>query len=549
MGTPFTPGELTSAQARALNEMQRFAEQFSRLSVSPPLSLTRAAGIPCLRVEGAGGDVELILTEVVSHVIISTQPPIHTVKRKTKFVTTTDVVDLVPLVTYTQVLNPLEEVWQQGTLVAIFPIPEFEDWWWGIPIPTTPDLPSTIPCDPCGWTDDRAALVSQASSMDPPRVLAVRVVGGDNGGRCRCVDDQPALPDDPPLHAFYDNGTDRWQVVTLIATCCGCARLALDVPDAGGANGSGDWPFVTGTLSVITSCVDDLPVDVDLTYKCCAEDTAVLTGSGEDLCDGDIGDVCDQTFKVAVKCDVCSLPNIDCDECQELCAPPILSLPSTGFTGTYSVYDGPWYLPFISDSVTDPCKWEVTCGAITITAIMFRSGNDSILRVTYSGGPGSVVYEYTETNANLHCFADHTLAVTSGDTADTPDTITQKAIYCDTCPDFCATVWAQTIFLTVTNQTGACTCIPGSPTKVSQVTSPNYAATWGIDHPPCDNSTQIVLQCSGGRLNVVIGGGTGYTVTEVSRSADPFVYVVDVCFTSNLTNACPSGCFRLSFTT
>ena len=53
MSTPFTPGELTGPQARALNELARITEQFSRLTVAPPLSLTRPAGIPAIRMESA----------------------------------------------------------------------------------------------------------------------------------------------------------------------------------------------------------------------------------------------------------------------------------------------------------------------------------------------------------------------------------------------------------------------------------------------------------------------------------------------------------------
>lgn len=52
MPTPFTPGVLTAAQARQLNDLMRIAEQFARLTVSPPLSLDRAAGIPSIRLTG-----------------------------------------------------------------------------------------------------------------------------------------------------------------------------------------------------------------------------------------------------------------------------------------------------------------------------------------------------------------------------------------------------------------------------------------------------------------------------------------------------------------
>ena len=51
MSTPFTPGELTGPQARALNELARVTEQFSRLTVAAPLSLTRPAGIPAIRID------------------------------------------------------------------------------------------------------------------------------------------------------------------------------------------------------------------------------------------------------------------------------------------------------------------------------------------------------------------------------------------------------------------------------------------------------------------------------------------------------------------
>ena len=51
MSANFTPGELTGPQARALNELARITEQFSRLTVAPPLSLTRPAGIPAIRLD------------------------------------------------------------------------------------------------------------------------------------------------------------------------------------------------------------------------------------------------------------------------------------------------------------------------------------------------------------------------------------------------------------------------------------------------------------------------------------------------------------------
>lgn len=54
MATPFTPGELTTAQARQLNELLRTREQFARLTVAAPLRLSRPAGIPCISLDQSG---------------------------------------------------------------------------------------------------------------------------------------------------------------------------------------------------------------------------------------------------------------------------------------------------------------------------------------------------------------------------------------------------------------------------------------------------------------------------------------------------------------
>lgn len=47
----FSPGELTAREVAQLREMLRAKEAFTRLSVSPPLNLTRAAGIPNIGID------------------------------------------------------------------------------------------------------------------------------------------------------------------------------------------------------------------------------------------------------------------------------------------------------------------------------------------------------------------------------------------------------------------------------------------------------------------------------------------------------------------
>lgn len=49
MANEFQPGEITVRQARLLNELLHFKEQFDRLTATPPLYVKRSAGIPSLR--------------------------------------------------------------------------------------------------------------------------------------------------------------------------------------------------------------------------------------------------------------------------------------------------------------------------------------------------------------------------------------------------------------------------------------------------------------------------------------------------------------------
>lgn len=52
--TPFSAGPLTTSQAQKLTELARMMEQFTRLTVSPPLNISRPAGIPCISIAQTG---------------------------------------------------------------------------------------------------------------------------------------------------------------------------------------------------------------------------------------------------------------------------------------------------------------------------------------------------------------------------------------------------------------------------------------------------------------------------------------------------------------
>jgi hypothetical protein len=125
---PFAPGELSWADAQKLNDLWQEVEQFKRLAAAPPLQLNRAAGIPQLTLFGLPDDV--LLCEVVSDNGLS--PPAHVVKRKTRD-GSNNIVDLSPLTTLANVLNPAGEPWDTGALVGVTRLPDQQDYRWGWP--------------------------------------------------------------------------------------------------------------------------------------------------------------------------------------------------------------------------------------------------------------------------------------------------------------------------------------------------------------------------------------------------------------------------------
>lgn len=401
-------------------------------------------------------------------------------------------------------------------------------------------------CDDCAWLVDRDALKTKA--------FRVRVRAGVDGGRCECMSEQPVTGGEeeededgnPTWLAVYDASDDNWKLSKTFRTCCGCGLLTLDVTPAGAKP-------MTGTLKINKACDDDLPYEYSLVFQCCStienEDgtttyRAVFAGGGPDNCDGVAPFACDNSFQVWVDCWDCVLGNPECDECVEMGGPPALFIDvENAFFNNWAVFNGLWHL-----ASSGECTWSTACHDVTVTAEMTRSGSDSVLTVTFtyddgSGGTLTAIYVYTETGTNLTCFADHTAARDTGDPTDTPASILVEPVYCEVAAGFCTTVWTDPIEVTTSNATGGCECM--SLTKFSQTTGPE-SASWGMSG--CVSNTMVTLSCTNGRLSVAVGGGATYTATTVSRSNDPFVYVVDITFTSNPTNPCPDGSVRLTFT-
>lgn len=96
---------------------------------------------------------------------------------------------------------------------------------------------------------------------------------------------------------------------------------------------------------------------------------------------------------------------------------------------------------------------------------------------------------------------------------------------------------------TISDATGACTCLPASIAASIQGTD---SATFGVSNPPCTNNGTMVLSCSGGNYGFAVSGSV--SVTLVATSSSPIVLVYDVVMNASPTNICPSGSFRVTIT-
>jgi hypothetical protein len=126
----FTMGGLTASQARSLNEMWEAVEQFRRLSVAPPLSLTRAGGTPVIR----SRVVEPVLGEITAS--DGATPPAYTAKRMTRDgypPGSNAVKDYTPQELYYQCLSPTSDALSVGDRVQLVPVADMYGWYWAFP--------------------------------------------------------------------------------------------------------------------------------------------------------------------------------------------------------------------------------------------------------------------------------------------------------------------------------------------------------------------------------------------------------------------------------
>ena len=399
-------------------------------------------------------------------------------------------------------------------------------------------------CVTAGWLSDKEALVIGDGVR--PKFMQVEIFDGATGGRCDCILSQGQDVQDIkyPWLAIYNSTAGAWQLMPIMRTCCGCADMTIDITGPNAIDTVDET--MTAVLTVSSSCNGGAPYTYDLIFQCATALCVLFTGAGKDNCNGSAPYPCDNSFQVRICCTDCDIATTNCDQCIETCAPLIYWIPNPGFTGTCTAYNRDWYLYQVSD-----CVWQADFCGIVATLTMTRggsSGNDSIMDVQFTGGCATIEYKYTETGQNLGCFADHTLTKVTVN-AESPATIDVNVVACGSCPDCCNSVFGTPptyngITATLSNKTGGCECL--ILTEISHTYTPNWKVTYGLTG--CTNDTQLVVNCILGRISLTVGLGTGYSLTVVSFTCDPFLYVADITFTSDPTNPCPSGSFRITLT-
>lgn len=406
-------------------------------------------------------------------------------------------------------------------------------------------------CADCDFLFDRDALITLSSgSLYPPNALQVRILPG--AGRCACIEGQGNDPDDPWM-AEYDSVEDRWVLARNGETCCSCFWMKFAIPDPGDGT-------ISGVMAVKKSC-DGVTKDItfDLVFQgCCnrnGQPTATLVGYGTDLCDGDPPYPCKNTFVVEVSCTPCNLPVQPlCLDCLQTCGAPVWRAVGT-FSGDHDVYNGAWFLT--PKGETEPCKWELVCpdpdivGATTVHVIaeITRVGGNARMTVTFSGGPGSAVYHYDETTYHdFLCFTPRTLTRDSGDALKTPASITMTPFNCQECPSKCTLIDYPTVQAEVISSSGTCGAMTLTHTgdTSSTVTFSCVIGTFfsGLAHLSCTPETGLTFAID------TASGPYTVSVTTVSLTFDPFVWVVDVHFTT-VSPPAPSPCdstYRIVFT-
>jgi hypothetical protein len=406
-------------------------------------------------------------------------------------------------------------------------------------------------CAGKAWWLDAQALIDAASQNDPVRVLTLEVFSGAAGGRCDCIPEQftptAASPYDGVHQLFWDAGTASWIGTRLVRSCCSCGLIKFTIVN--NTAGGNTWPPITGTLTLAVTCDSSSPKTYELRYlpECSTPLKAWFAAHGPKLCTDDPDPIiCPNEFYLSLECDDCAIPNLeDCNQCQEICEPSLYVVHGSGFGGTRTVYNQDWPLEKSGD-----CQWEVTCGGITVTMTLGPTGtnNTTQMTVAFAGAAGGgATFQYNEPEeivgqgANVECFADHTVPWLSGDDPNDPPSVVVEALFCETCADFCASINYSAMAASVSNQTGDCSCVALSLASFVAGAS----ATFGLTG--CANNVQLHVRCNQGRLRLDISGSAFQSFSEVSLSKDPFVWVVDVCFTGGGFDPC-GGCFRITFT-
>src|ERR1700722_11451248 len=124
----FAPGELTRSQADRLNELMRTVEAMRSAPPSPPPFPIRQNSVTPILAVVTGNNGATI--------------PVHTANRQTKNiqtgVTQNSRINYIPIESYTQVLDVNGGTIPVDTLVVLYPLLDYQNWYWAIPAPVFP---------------------------------------------------------------------------------------------------------------------------------------------------------------------------------------------------------------------------------------------------------------------------------------------------------------------------------------------------------------------------------------------------------------------------
>lgn len=264
----------------------------------------------------------------------------------------------------------------------------------------------TTSCKQFGW------LLSGPRSNKVWRVRVSEAIG--QCADCTTID--PAFDGTTDRIAYHTSSPtstqEIWEVAGNLELCGGCATARI-LTDRNATTPAGRAQLELTYKSAVDGSIVTKTVDAECTPD---DGTVVWAVAADDLCpEPDNGDYpCASLIRVVAECIACDIGNAVCTKCIGQVGPPIFKIVGSGFSDVDEVYNGTWYPKWSSG-----CTWTVTCGEVTVSAVV----DCTTVTVTFSGGGGGgATYVYTNANG-IFCFQTHTADRDTGDSLTTPESL------------------------------------------------------------------------------------------------------------------------------